>query len=109
MKHRIAVVAAATMARGSARLPGRGMGQDPQNPVRQIERRGGAGIFVQHSNCTCPGRALAIQVDEETLRIIVALLPDDVRLGVLAVRERGWQRPRHSRDLRQTIQRLDKP
>lgn len=74
-------------------------------------------VYVQLDKCTYTnqalrcrhdlvGTALTIHVDEADMRTVEAFLPNGTSLGTLNVRERGWKRSKHSRELRTTINRM---
>ena len=52
------------------------------------------------------GKTLVLHVHEEDMRTVEAFLADGTRLGLLTVREKGWRRTKHSRDLRKQINRM---
>lgn len=52
------------------------------------------------------GKPVVLHVQEEDMRTVEAFLEDGTRLGLLTVRERGWRRTKHSRDLRKQINRM---
>lgn len=52
------------------------------------------------------GKPLILHVHEEDMRTVEAFLENGIRIGVLHVREKGWRRTKHSRDLRKQINRM---
>ncbi len=52
------------------------------------------------------GRPIVLHVYEEDMRTVEAFLEDGTYLGLLSVREKGWRRTKHSRDLRKQINRM---
>lgn len=52
------------------------------------------------------GKPLVIHVHEEDMRKVEAFLEDGTCLGWLTVRESGWRRTKHSRDIRKQINRM---
>lgn len=52
------------------------------------------------------GRPIVLHVHEEDMRTVDAFLEDGTHLGLLSVREKGWRRTKHSRDLRKQINRM---
>lgn len=52
------------------------------------------------------GKPLVIHVHEEDMRTIEAFLENGTHLGWLTVRESGWRRTKHSRDIRKQINRM---
>jgi len=51
------------------------------------------------------GKHLTVHIDEDDMRTVEAFLPDGTSVGVLKVREKGWKRTKHSRELRKMINR----
>lgn len=52
------------------------------------------------------GKPLVLHVHEDDMRTVEAFLEDGTRLGWLTVREKGWRRMKHSRDIRKQINRI---
>lgn len=58
------------------------------------------------ANFSLIGRAIVLHVYENDMRTVEAFLEDGTQLGFLEVREKGWRRTKHSRDLRKQINRM---